>query len=106
MDIGRVVLGLGTWLIVGGCASQPLMKDQDRFYNLMFTPIPNGLVNEYDTDGDGYGDLKFLYEIVGSDGGTHYFELRGIQEDKNRDHKYSKDETIIVPKAELEIESL
>jgi hypothetical protein len=106
MDLERIVLGLGTWLIIGGCASAPNIKDEDRLYNLMFTPLQQGLTAEYDTDGDGYGDYKLTYELVGSDGTTHYLELRAIQEDNNRDKIYSQDETTIIPTAQLEFESL
>jgi hypothetical protein len=86
-----------------GCATIP--KDQDKFYTLFFTPLPDGLTNEYDTDGDGYGDYKMIYELMEM-GKTSFLELRAIQEDKNRDRVYTQDETTILPTKQLEFEKI
>lgn len=84
-------------LALAGCATIPKENIEDKFYNLMFQPLPTGLVNEYDTDGDGTGDLVLFYEIVGQDQTTAYFELRTIQEDRNRNGVYDKDEVKRIP---------
>lgn len=84
--------------ILAGCATMPKENFEDKFYTLIFEPLPTGLINEYDTDGDGAGDLRFVYEIIGQDSENAYFELRKIMDDKNRNRVYEKSETTIIPK--------
>jgi hypothetical protein len=99
--IERIALGMGLWLFIGGCATNTIVRDEDRFYNLMFKSVPGGVINEFDTDGDGYGDLRLIYEAVGIGEDNIYLELRAIQEDKNRNHEYEESETRYVKRGEI-----
>lgn len=100
----RNILLVGMTSISLGCSTLP--KDQDRFYYQCFRPIPQGVIQEYDKDGDGLGDLRFIYELTGRGEQELYFELRAIQEDKNRNGVYEQSETIIIPNKQLEFEKL
>jgi len=84
-------------IVLMGCATIPKENLEDKFYTLIFEPLQTGLINEYDTDGDGAGDLRLIYEIIGQDSENAYFELRTIMNDKNRDRVYDKSETIKIP---------
>lgn len=99
----KTLIALLTTLSLG-CATIP--KDQDRFYYLRFQPVPQGVVQEFDRDGDGIGDYRMIYELTGRGEQELYFELRAIQEDKNRNGIYEQSETTIIPTKELQIEPL
>jgi hypothetical protein len=93
----KLIYLLASTGILFGCATMPKENIEDKFYDLMFQPFPDGLMNEYDTDGDGTGDLAFIYEFVGESANRSCFELRAIKTDKNKDGTYSPNEVIIIP---------
>ena len=104
--MNKTLLTLLSSLIIG-CSTVPdyNQTDEYKFRYMLETPTQGGVIHEFDTDHDGYGDLRFIYKTVRryadhwGDNDVYALELFAIQNDKNRNRVFDKDEIIYLNEA-------
>lgn len=94
----KTILSLVGAAVLAGCATIPKQSESEKFQELMLKQIPDGIMMEYDTNIDGVGDLRYLYQFLDQDWERIHFVLRLMQIDKNRDEVYEENEIVKLEK--------
>ncbi len=94
MKLKNILLGSTIGLSLLGCVSSPksFLKEYGNKI-IMRNEMPT-IILSYDTENDGYGDVRHYYRIEEMDGGILYMKLWGIQVDKDKDHEFEENEFI------------